>query len=472
MPPKAKDSDKKKGKTGEGEDKGRTQADIDAEQADLSRQLEDITEALEKAKKLRNYFQTERDRVAKFWEISKKSLECAKYELRNADREVEEMEEKHQVEMKVYMQKVRHLLYEHKVQLQELQEKSDTQLGESDKSHHTTVVRLKDQKRDLLLNHRELQNGHVEDISNERNMARSMLSTQQTHHDKYVHDMQAKYEEKLELLRAELELRRRAETHEIEERKNEHIKELVQKHETAFHEIKEYYNDITSNNLDLIKSLKEEVANMKKNENYNIKLMYEIAQENKKLKDPLHKAEKEVEALRHQLANYEKDKLSLRNAKSRLSVLAAQYAQLEEDHSAKKKAYAQTQEEKDQLVERFKESLEAMHEHANRRNAAVDGKLQKLREDIAAKDTHLTGALQAANLEPVALDIVTRKLEDMLETKNRAVVDLHFELSKVQAQHRDVTAQYEKICRDGSLPPLDLKQLGLIRTFVLEEGKG
>ena len=64
----------------------------------------------------------------------------------------------------------------------------------------------------------------------------------------------------------------------MEERKNFHINELMKKHEKAFGEIKNYYNDITHNNLDLIKSLKEEVAEMKKKEAANEKLMFEIAQ--------------------------------------------------------------------------------------------------------------------------------------------------------------------------------------------------
>eukprot|EP01060_Flectonema_neradi_P025295 TRINITY_DN34111_c0_g1_i1.p1 TRINITY_DN34111_c0_g1~~TRINITY_DN34111_c0_g1_i1.p1 ORF type:complete len:480 (+),score=164.77 TRINITY_DN34111_c0_g1_i1:120-1442(+) len=438
---------------------------------DMSKQLEDVTQALEKAKKLRNYFQTERDRIQKFWEISKKETDCSKFELRNADREIEDMEEKHQVEMKVYKQKVRHLLYEHKVQLQELREKSEQQLLEAEKEHESNIKVLKDHKKDLRLNHAEVQNSHVDDINNERNMARSMLSTQQTHHDKFILDMQQKYEEKLELLRAELELRRRAETHEIEERKNEHIKELVQKHDVAFQEIKEYYNDITSNNLDLIKSLKEEVANMKKNENYNIKLMYEIAQENKKLKDPLHKAEEEVESLRRQLANYEKDKMSLKNARSRLTVLENQYQQLKEDNASLKSKYDEASEEKEQLVENFNESLTAMQSQANKKNTVVGDKLTKLKQTLEGKDAHLAGVLQAAKLEPVALDIVTRKLEDMLETKNRAIKDLHFELCKVQQQHVDVTRAYEQKCRDSGLPILDIKALGLIKCPVLDEGK-
>ena len=54
----------------------------------------------------RNYFQLERDKINTFWEISKKELEDRKAELRNKDREMEELEERHQVEIKVYKQKV------------------------------------------------------------------------------------------------------------------------------------------------------------------------------------------------------------------------------------------------------------------------------------------------------------------------------------------------------------------------------
>jgi hypothetical protein len=40
--------------------------------------------------------------------------------LRNRDREMEEAEERHQVEIKVYKQKVKHLLYEHQNNITEL----------------------------------------------------------------------------------------------------------------------------------------------------------------------------------------------------------------------------------------------------------------------------------------------------------------------------------------------------------------
>ena len=60
-------------------------------------------------------------------------------------------------------------------------------------------------------------------------------------------------------LREELELRRKNEVHEVEERKNEQIKKLMVNHEKQFSDIKNYYNDITHNNLCLITTLKEKV---------------------------------------------------------------------------------------------------------------------------------------------------------------------------------------------------------------------
>lgn len=110
----------------------------------------------------------------------------------------------------------------------------------------------------------------------------------------HARELQLKYEKKMKLLRDDLDLRRKQEIHEIEERKNTHINDLMQKHDKAFAEIKNYYNDITHNNLDLIKTLKDDVTEMKKKEAQNEKLMYEIAQENKRLSDPLTRALKEV----------------------------------------------------------------------------------------------------------------------------------------------------------------------------------
>lgn len=67
--------------------------------------------------------------------------------------------------------------------------------------------------------------------------------------------MEQKYEQKLTNQYESLMLKHRMEMTEVEERKNTQIADLIKKHEEAFNEMKTYYNDITMNNLSLIKSM-------------------------------------------------------------------------------------------------------------------------------------------------------------------------------------------------------------------------
>ena len=60
-----------------------------------------LREELDREREERNYFQLEKDKVHSFWEIGKRDLEERKAELRNKEREIEEAEERHQVEIKV-----------------------------------------------------------------------------------------------------------------------------------------------------------------------------------------------------------------------------------------------------------------------------------------------------------------------------------------------------------------------------------
>ena len=91
MPKKGKG---KKGKGGKGKKGGKGAGDGGGDDNISKEELEDtiqqLKDELRKEMEERNYFQLERDRVATFWEITKKDLEDRKAELRNKDREMEE----------------------------------------------------------------------------------------------------------------------------------------------------------------------------------------------------------------------------------------------------------------------------------------------------------------------------------------------------------------------------------------------
>lgn len=68
---------------------------------ELNQKITTLEKEKNKEEEYRNYMQLERDKINAFWEITRKDLEDKKAELRNKDREMEEMEERHQVEIKV-----------------------------------------------------------------------------------------------------------------------------------------------------------------------------------------------------------------------------------------------------------------------------------------------------------------------------------------------------------------------------------
>ena len=89
----------------------------------------------------------------------------------------------------------------------------------------------------------------------------------------------------------ELELRRKVEIHEIEERKNQHINDLMKNHEEAFREMKEYYNDITRENLELIKMHKEKLVDIRAQIEANQKTVDHLKVKMEELQKPLAKAQ-------------------------------------------------------------------------------------------------------------------------------------------------------------------------------------
>lgn len=98
---------------------------------------------------------------------------------------------------------------------------------------------------------------------------------------------------------------------EVEERKNLHIEELKKNHERAFTDLKNYYNDITLNNLALISSLKDQMEILRKQNDRMTKQVVDLSSENKNLQEPLSKALRDLHEYKTQLENYERDKIAL-----------------------------------------------------------------------------------------------------------------------------------------------------------------
>lgn len=469
MAPKKKPkSPKFKEKKAAGKDAAPGAADMEgASVEELNRKVVTLEREKNKEEEYRNYMQLERDKINAFWEITKKDLEDRRADLRNKDREMEEMQERHQVEVKVYKQKVKHLLFEHQNNIATLKADGELALKLQQDDFRKREGHLDRDKRSLKKEIKEQDVSHQELVRSLRVDTAKESSKARQGYELAARELAAKYEKRMKMMRDDMELRSRQELHEVEERKNTHINELMKQHEAAFSEIRNYYTDITANNLDLIKALKEDVSEMKKREAQNEKLMYEIAQENKRLSEPLARSLREVEALRTQLAGYDKDKASLAAAKARLGAAARRIKALEWEGEVLQQQLAAASQERDGLRSKAESRVYDTQQKTGLKSLLLEKRVEALSGALELKEAQLGEVLAAAHLDPAALQQVTGRMEEVLSSKNATIRGLQYDVAKVSKAHNDLIRVYEAKLAEFGVPPEELGFRPLVTSTAL-----
>lgn len=162
------------------------------------------------------------------------------------------MESAHRVELKVYQQKVKHLEYQHGNDCNHVTSNAEDAQEEERKYHTQQEKNQRKAKDELKEEYKEVDYAHISVVETENKTLENKLTDLTQELDGSKKALIATYETKLAKLRAQLELQLKVEIHEIEERKNQHINDLMENHEKAFRDMKDFYQEITRENLELI----------------------------------------------------------------------------------------------------------------------------------------------------------------------------------------------------------------------------
>ncbi|XP_077266799.1 growth arrest specific protein 8 [Temnothorax americanus] len=415
-----------------------------------------ILEEMEREREERNFFQLERDKLRTFWEITRHQLDEARATVRNKEREKEELAENHEAELKLYKQKVKHLMYEHQTNLSETKADHLVALKLAQDDHVVQENELIKDKTELKKVQKEQELAYMNEIRALKLHNSEEMSNMMKKFESEAVELEQKYEQKLTSQYESLILKHRMEITEVEERKNAQIANLIKNHENAFTEMKNYYNDITLNNLSLIKSMKEQMEVMRNNEERMKKQVRELTAENKKYSADLKASQETAAELNRQLANYEKDKQCLVNTKRRLSTVVKDLENLKWENEVLELRFEKCQSERDELHSRFVSAIFELQQKTGLKNVLLEKKLEKLSDLLEQREAQISEVLAAAQLDPAAVVSVNKKLEDMLNRKNTAIQDLQYELAKVCKAHDDLLAAYESKLQEYGIPKSEL----------------
>lgn len=365
---------------------------------------------------------------------------------------MELMAENHRVEVKVYQQKVKHLEYEHAHGMKRLAVEEEVMLKEAEDVHGRREARLRAEKASVRTRIRELEDTNAETIrlmkiSHEKNILKLRQEFAQN-----LEHLRGKYEGRLGALRDDLRLRHKVEVHEMEERKNLHINQLMRAHDEAFVEMKKYYNGITRANLQLITQLKSQIAEANEKVAANQKLMREIADQNTRLKEPLEEATRDLARLQEELKDADKDRQSLRYAKARLTSLRGQLAALERGHAELEVRYDAAERERNELYDKFEGMVNAARMRAEAKNEVLEKRLAEAESEYVTRRAQIEEVVSMARLDPAVVAMVHTKLDALLEPRAAMIRELQHSVATLTKAHNDAVRVFEAKMREMGLP--------------------
>ena len=351
--------------------------------------IQNLKEKLGNAKMQRNTLQIEKDMIHDFYMNTREEIKELEAQVKNFDTKMQNEEETHNTLVISHLQKVQHHEYEHQENITNVKVEGSEIMAEEDNHHQMTEKNNRNGKTNKKEDYERNDQANISEVETETNKHKQDLQLLEQQLETNKKTLIQQYEEKMKDLQSELALRMKVEIHEIEERKNQHINDLMVNHENAFREMKQYYNDITKENLDVIKQLQEKYQDVKTQIQNSETVVAELKASVQTQIGPLATETTKKQNLEKQVANYGNNLMGYYNAKGslediqkRLKTIKEQKIQLDE-----KKKNAERQ--RDDMYQKFEIAIRQLQGRAENKNEILERKLAVFQRDLERKEMTL-----------------------------------------------------------------------------------
>merc|ERR1711972_349691 len=221
-------------------------------------------------------------------------------------------------------------------------------------------------------------------------------------------------------------------------------------------EIRLYYSEITTSNLDLIKRLKEEHSEIKKRENDDAKRMFDLEQRNKQLKEPLKRANQDVERLENELVAYEEDKKKLAAVKEKIKQSETLLHRMAFQHEVLQQQLTTVSTERVDLYTKFQHAIYDVQRKSGLKNLILEKKIDAVEEALETTEAQVSELLTSSNVDQATATGISQKLDQVIAYKNDIVLQLQEEVQRIKESHRTMVRTYESKLAEYGIPPEEL----------------
>ena len=415
-----------------------------------------LKKKIEEEEKLMNYYNLDKEKVNNLWIIAKKDLEETDASLKNKERESKDLEENHIMTKNLYKQKIKHLLFQNEDSHGEMRVVQEKKLQQKEDQNRVITQDLDSDNRDLKkkLKEQELsQNNYMFALQFDANQN---LTQQRQEHERAMRELTLKYELKKKKVYSEMEEDRGQLVKRLEDEKEKRIKAIKAQHNNNYNDIKNYYNDITTSNLSLIKQFKEDIQKAQDQEERERQRLEKMIELNQRLKKPLNEARIEIEKLKKDLEEWWLIKEEKTRLRDQISRYEEEYRRMEYEHEVSLQQFAYLEKEKDALFDKYEDVMYDIHQKSGLRNLILEKKKALIQERLEAKDCELNKVLSISNIDEASKRNIAEGLQELIAMKDQMVGELQEDLRQIRAAHVHMVKAYDGKLSEFVIPVEEL----------------
>ncbi|KAG5449959.1 Dynein regulatory complex subunit 4 [Clonorchis sinensis] len=415
-----------------------------------------LREEVDRERQERNLATLEKEKIINFWELTKKQLEDSRAVLAKKEREIEDADERHQLEMKIYRQKLKHLMFEQSARESEAKKEAIQGLSNEKNEARSEIRAIRNENYTLKAKLRQQQVQSEEAVKMLKRQHELDLAHIRQDFSRQIEEIEARAAKQMNMLREQIDTQRRVEVHMTEEHKNKHIQTLEANHERAFANMKAYYNDITLGNISVIKTLRENIDELRSQLGRAQNLLESSQTELEQKTQTLCKLDKENAHLRHVAKLFESEKIAhmLTKQNAKKTVLAMQKTEMNLDIMTER--FDALDKMRKGLASQFEKLLMDVQQRTGLRALLVERKLKHLTEALEAREAQITQLVIALNSDPSAVEHARQHLEELLRKKNNAIEELQYEVMRMGKAYNELWATCQRKLVDEMNSPVNL----------------
>ncbi|PWA17260.1 hypothetical protein CCH79_00010455, partial [Gambusia affinis] len=402
---------------------GLTKDEISREQ--IEEHVVQLREVLDREREERNYFQLERDKIQSFREVSDRKLAEVKAELKNLEKAIEDDEAHHLVGIKVFKQRMKHLLCEHHNTVTELEADIVTSTDVLEDEQSQLEADLYREMMGILV---EMQESSCEDVFKELLL-------------KHEEEMTAA-KEKWERLLKETAVKNKTEIQELEKEHDYIMKSVTCERELLW---KSHFGNLNEDIDRCISDAKDLISMLSKDTGREITALKECR--DKKVLE-LMTMKDEFFALLKENKEFAKRVAKTENEYSRLERRSKSFSQSEKNLTIPQKAILKDKKtEFEDLQEQFSKieveelqssvptKIDIAQKQADLSLGPLEDELMALNDHVEKVQTQLHTLISAPNVDQTAVTEITHKVAKELEIRNSAIKNLKHKRYLISTAH-------------------------------------